>query len=200
MSDIAIDLTTAPAPPPVEPVRKSRSRRGVGAPAPQVPEEFIDPDTGEPYRRVSRADGNISDFDVPAKQRKKGWDYQWFTIRVMQADARDVDAGSMVAIHKGGWRPVTTDEMPGMMPANWATKLIEHNGQRLYKRPEYLSAEAKQEQTNRANEQMAARYESAGLAPPGTAPRHLTKVRTSIESVPQVLLDGGEMAEMEEIG
>ena len=162
-----------------EPVRRTRS---VNPRKSSMREDYIDPDTGEPFRRRSKAgDIGAGIFEVPERYRKAGWDYQWATVKVLN---EPVDAAVHADMKDAGWRPVTPVEAPDMMPPGWEGKTIERGGQILYKRPAYLSQEARDELKTKADQQLRDKFAAAQMTPAGTAPRHLKDVRTSVEELP----------------
>lgn len=162
-----------------EPTRRTRSMTPRSKP---IAADFIDPETGQPYRRRSKTgDVGAGIFEVPSRYRKRDWDYQWATVKVLN---EPVDAAVHADMKDAGWRPVQPAEMPDMMPPGWEGKTIERGGQILYKRPAYLSQEARDEMKVRADQQLRDKFAAAQMTPAGTAPRHLADVRTRIEELP----------------
>ena len=105
--------------------------------------------TGEHLTRETRGNSG-NEFEVPYQGRREGWDYQWFATHIM---GQPVDASYEVAIQRGSWFPVPAAHFPQMCPANWSRQTIDHSGQRLYMRPERLSAEARAEAQRQAFQQ-----------------------------------------------
>lgn len=109
----------------------------------------------EPRRtRRSRLNGQWDDFHVPEEWKSPGWSYQWEVMKVLSVE---VDQSEHVRIADGGWEPVRPTEMPGMMPVGYKGNTIDRKGQRLYKRPEYLTKEAKDEDEMIARQQKQAK-------------------------------------------
>ena len=127
--------------------------------------------------RRSRKDGGTADFDVPVQYKKPGWDYQWWTSRVM---GQDVDAADTADIYEGGWRPVKSKDMPKMCPPGWAREHVERRGQTLYMRPMKLTREARDEDLDRAERQKVEKLQAA-LAGPSDMTRHTKRAIDTIE-------------------
>lgn len=120
--------------------------------------DFVDEETGQPITRRSRRDGAVTDFEVPDKLRKPGWDYEFKTQRVM---GQEVDASEQVEIYEGGWRPVKASEMRALCPPGWDRPFVERRGMVLYTRPAHLSAEAKREDYEKAERQKRDKLQAA---------------------------------------
>jgi hypothetical protein len=168
------------------PARRSHSVRGPRESAETVREEFIDPETGKPYRRRSNASNASNGFELRPESKKPGWDYQWEPIKVLN---EPVDNAAFTALHDGGWRVVHPREMPEECPPGWVESgknTIERGSQVLYKRPLYLTQEAKADNARRAQEQLEHKFAQAQMAPPGTAPRprHVNQVVSEMEPLP----------------
>ena len=182
------------------PVRQSRltaePRRATRSATPRkqaLPEEFIDPETGKPFVRATRAGNVQGQFDLPKQHMKPGWDYQWEALKVL---GEPVDSSVHAAMKANGWRPVQPSEFPGMMLDSWTGNTIERGNQILYKRPKYLSEEARGELKEKADKQMEDKFAQAQMAPKGTAPRHVASVKQEYEVLPADLV-GGEVEEVE---
>lgn len=123
----ADDVRAAPAPTTAERAEPAREVR--------LPEEQL-----TRRRRDERA---IGVFDIPARMKKQGWDYQYIAIRVFN---QPVDSSALREFRDGGWRPVLGRDMPELTePGSDLNEPIEAGGQRLYCRPMSLTQEAKQE-------------------------------------------------------
>jgi hypothetical protein len=141
------------------PVRQSRRVR-----AEPTPDEFIDEETGKPITRRSRKGINGgTEFDIPARHKKPGWDYQWFTMTVL---SEKEDPAIHVEISDGGWRAVRPAEMAGYMPKDWEGKTIDRKGLRLYTRPMHLTDEAKAEAQENAREIRRQKFRQAQMGDP----------------------------------
>jgi hypothetical protein len=161
----------------VEPPRSSRRNGGASQSASSVAKEFIDPETGEPFRRKSLVEANAAWNELMEESKVAGWSYQWIPVRVLN---EPVDASQARAAYEGGWRPVRPSEMPREVPPNWAADTIERMGQVLYKRPTYLNIEAQQESQRMANRQVLDRFSAAEMTPRGTLPK-VSEIKQTIE-------------------
>lgn len=167
-----------------EPPRMSR-RDGVSqAATTAIPEEFIDPDTGEPFRRKSLTEQKSAWNELDKKSVRNGWCYQWNPVRVLN---EPVDASQARALRDGGWRPVHPREMPDECPPGWTGDTIERHGQILYKRPAYLNEEARRESVRLANAQVKDRFAAAEMTPRGTLPKVVETIKQTIEPLPDDL-------------
>lgn len=101
------------------------------------------PEAEEQFTRRKRADRGVGNFDIPAHRRKRGWDYQYITISVLN---QPVDGARIRDFREGGWRPVLARDWPELADSNvLPDSPIELEGQRLMERPLHLTMEAKQE-------------------------------------------------------
>lgn len=126
---------------------------GVGShPGPAERSEAVrEPDPVEQFTRVRRDDRDSGWADLPKHRRKKGWDYEWKTIRVYN---EPVDPGDMLEVRNAGWRPERAVNWPELVEPGAAADLaIERRGQRLYGRPMKLTIEARQEDLQAAYQQ-----------------------------------------------
>lgn len=163
-----------------EPPRVSRRNGGGTQIVGEMPAEFIDPETGEPYRRRSLSEQLGPWNELREDSKQAGWAYQWSPARVLN---EPVDASQARMMHEGGWRPVKPSEMPNEIPPGWKADTIERHGQILYKRPAYLNAEAKKESHRLANQQVVDRYTTAGMNTPGRLPK-VSEISQTIEPLP----------------
>jgi len=176
------DDESAPDAPAAEPRRRTRrASRANSARVTSVADEFIDPDTGEPFRRHSQSSGDANPFHSVVQWFKPGWDYQWMPERVLN---QPVDASEYTAAYRQGWRLVAPAEMPKAVPPGWSNPYIEMGAQRLYKRPMYLTKDARREQERVATEQLHDRFREAEMAPPGTLPRLQPQSQRRMEPLP----------------
>lgn len=152
----------------VAPVRKAETRTAaprtaadsrVGVSAHPEPAERRDAPVRETMRpgaevqltRRKRHERTVGMLDVPKHLKKKGWDYQFITIRVLN---EPVDASRLRDFREGGWRPVLTRDMPELADDGAPPESpIESEGQRLMTRPMSLTQEARQEDLSYAHEQ-----------------------------------------------
>lgn len=104
--------------------------------------------------RRSRIGQSGDNFYIPEEWKQKGMDYQWWVIKVYNTP---VDDHEFVMIADGGWEVVRPSEMPGAVPRDYKGNSIERFGQRLYKRPMYLTDESRAEDARIAREQRDAK-------------------------------------------
>lgn len=123
-------------------------------------DEFLDPETGRPLeRKTSLANGGSGiDLDVPIHHKKRGWDYEYKTLRVI---GQEVDSGELMAVAEGGWIPVRPGEMPGLMPHGHTGNTIDRYGMRLYRRPMKFTIQARKELLDKAETQKIERVRTA---------------------------------------
>ena len=168
------ETNKTPAPPKVKPkvkpkpapVAQLKTRAN-----PRTNAEFIDPETGEPYRRTVDVDANP--YDIPKALQRAGWDYQYWPVRVT---GEPTDPSVAVAIREGGWRPCSPKDFPTLVPPGWDKPYIERGAQILYQRPMYLTQEARAADIKKAEDQ---RYDKlkgalAGPAELGKVARRVT--------------------------
>lgn len=121
---------------------------------------------GSALTRESRVAG--TEFDVPKKGQRLGWDYQWWPTHYM---GQEIDPSFGVEIQRGGWIPVPASHFPQLCPRGWRRATIDRQGQRLFMRPMRLTEEAKAEQHQMAYEQKANRLAAAQAGDTGLARR-----------------------------
>lgn len=144
-------------------------RRG-GTRNPGVLREIGDvPLPAERRTRRSRLGGSGDDFETK-QWWKPGWSYQWHVVTV---HGKEVDPSEFVRIADGGWEPVRPNEMPNAVPAGYRGNTIDRMGQRLYRRPEYLTQEALAEDLQIARQQKDAKLAQAYGTGQGEARREV---------------------------
>lgn len=111
---------------------------------------------GRELSRESRVAG--TEFDIPTRGRRDGWDYQWWPTHVI---GQEVDPAAQTEIARGGWRPVPASHFPSLCPPGWSRATIDRQGQRMFMRPMRLTQEAIAEQKQMAYEQKASRLAAA---------------------------------------
>ena len=115
--------------------------------------------TAEAVTRVRREDRQANSFDLPSHRKKRGWDYEWKTCRVLN---QPVDASDFQEIRRAGWRPEKAGDWPELSePGMAADAPVEMRGQRLYGRPMHLTQEARQEDMEYAVRQQRDRTQAA---------------------------------------
>lgn len=148
-----------------------------------APATIIDA-AGKPEPRLTRRPrtlGGDASFDIPDKYKKPGQDYEWKTITVIGAA---VDGSELAMYAEQHWTEVRPAEMPGMMAPGYEGKTIDRRGQRLFKRPKYLSEEAVTESYNIAETQKYDKLKSASSIPigrPGLMSAQVDKMEISGE-------------------
>lgn len=133
------------------------------APEPQMAERATtarEPTSGqEVVTRRKRDERQTSTFDLPARYKKQGRDYEYKTIRVL---AQPVDAGEIQDHREAGWRPEQARDWPTLCePGTPPDAPIERGGMRLYGRPISLTQEAKSEDYHAATSQQRDRMLAA---------------------------------------
>lgn len=111
---------------------------------------------GRELSRESRIAG--TEFDIPMRGRRDGWDYQWWPTHII---GQEVDPSAQTEIARGGWIPVPSSHFPTLCPPGWQRPTIDRQGQRMFMRPMRLTQEAKAEQEKMAYEQKASRLAAA---------------------------------------
>lgn len=105
--------------------------------------EAYRPEAAEQFTRRSRMDRGVGNFDLPTHRKKRGWDYQWITISVLN---QPIDGARIRDFREGGWRPCLAGDWPELADSTMPdTAPIEMEGQRLMERPMHLTMEAKAE-------------------------------------------------------
>lgn len=143
-----------------------------------------------PQGLVRKRKGNVDKFLVPdsviARFAAAGYSIEWKRHTVFGQD----DPGYDVALAENCWEAVTSEEIPGFMPAGFKGAIV-RDGLQLMKRPSYLTDEARSEDKQMAREAIRIQEGRLGQTPPGTMTRdHQTarpKVGKSYEplAVPQ---------------
>ena len=117
---------------------------------------------GKPVSR--QGDNQVDKFDVK-KYCAAGWTFQWIAEEVLNQP----QTAAMNEFYQGGWTPVPQEKIPGIP--------VLQGGLRLVERPLPLTEEARQEEMQQANDQLAtnvkqfmphdAAARAAGLKPIG---------------------------------
>jgi hypothetical protein len=140
--------------------------------------------------RRSRFDRDVDGIYFPERLKKRGWDYQFVTVRVMNQDQGRVDESELRSWEDQGWRPCLAGDYPDLA-ARGAPKdqPIEMRGSRAYERPKHLSEEAKEEDRIYAEEQRIDRTRAAATGGLGDG---IPRDRRGLVSVPEgVRVEGG---------
>lgn len=114
--------------------------------------------------RRSRFERDVDGIHFPERLKKAGWDYQFMTIRVMNADQSRVDESELVQWEDQGWRPCLAREYPSLAGRHAPPDSpIEMRGCRAYQRPKHLSVEASEEDYLYAEQQRVDRTRAASV-------------------------------------
>lgn len=109
--------------------------------------------------RVRREDRQVNALNLPEHRKKRGLDYEFKTIRVLN---QPVDRSDFQDIRNAGWRPENACDWPELVePGCPADAPVEMLGQRLYSRPKHLTMEARQEDLAFAMQQQRDRTKAA---------------------------------------
>lgn len=138
-----------------------------------------------PTRRRSREERSSGWNEVPAREKKSGWDYQWMTIRVLN---EPVDGARLRDFHdNGGWQMCRAKDHPSLVDRGASPDAaVETEGQRLYTRPMSLTLDAKQEDYNYALQQQRDRMQAAASG------ESIPSDRRGVRSVPLEIQIVGE--------
>jgi hypothetical protein len=135
---------------------------------------------GAALTRESRTSG--SEFDIPQRGQRQGWDYQWWPTHVV---GQEIDPSGQTEIARGGWIAVPASHFPTLCPPGWRRATIDRQGQRMYMRPMRLTQEAIAEQKQMAYEQKASRLAAAQA---GDAGREFAR-RVNADGTPAAQID-----------
>ena len=124
-------------------------------------------------------------FYVDASKIPDGWTYEWKTRTIYNKE----DPAYQVNLARTGWTTVPRTRHPEMMPAGHLGDTIEVDGQVLMERPEMITAQVRGADARRARDQVRAKEEQLGAAPPGHFERDTNrstrpKVSRSYEPMP----------------
>ncbi len=113
------------------------------------------------------------DFEIPRAvyARFAGFDFQWMTVKVFN---EPVDPGDLVRYAEAGWKALPGKLAPEMLPNGIDMATVDRAGSRLFVRPMALSIAARNELTDKANEQKQARMAAALAGDPGPLKRVTT--------------------------
>lgn len=122
-------------------------------------------------------DEGLDKFHVDPTDIPDGWEYEWKRKTLLGKEDPTYDTH----LARTGWEPVPTSRHPNYMPSNGKYPIIEREGMVLMERPAEISAEARNIEKRRARDQIRAKEEQLGAAPPGTFERDHEKVRPVIK-------------------
>ena len=130
----------------------------------------------EPARLTRKRGLNTDKFTVPEHLMKDGWSYEWKRKTNMGQEDRE----HQVLLAENHWRPVQSEDMPGMMPSDYKGA-VERGGLMLMTRPGYLTEEAADEVLDISRQRVKTQEMRLGLTNQGELPR--TKPAISREYV-----------------
>ena len=124
-------------------------------------------------------------FYVDPSKIPDGWTYEWKTRTIYNKE----DPAYQVNLARTGWTTVPRVRHPEMMPAGHPGDTIEVDGQVLMERPEMITAQVRNMDNRRARDQVRAKEEQLGAAPPGHFERDINrstrpKVSRSYKAMP----------------
>ena len=145
-------------------------------------------------------------FEIPARLKEKGWDYQWIAQDVV--GNRDVVMDLNHQMHETGWRPVEAGNIgKHMMPPGHVGPII-RGRQMLCERPSVMGDWARTEEKRKAVQQMRDRDEALmggkaklnslpgqGIPVMGTGDREGRAVRMQIDPALDVPMPSHTLAE-----
>lgn len=164
-------------------IEETTVRRGPGRPPmrPEVADDSARPDMREAIPQgLKRKHANNEDkFFIPEEWKSPGWDYNW---KEVEAGGRPVDPYELHMRHENHWEPITAEMMP-QLALRGATGHIIKSGLGLYRRPAYLSAEAKSEWEGEAKRAVLAKREALRTVQPGFEMQN-NAVKTGYSAIP----------------
>jgi hypothetical protein len=127
-------------------------------------------------------DEGVDKFWIDPRIIPDGWSYEWKAFEVLGRP----NPSYQVALAHRGWEPVPRSRHPELMPDNHHGDTIIRDGQILMERPKEITDEVKLNDQRAAREQVRAKEEQLGGAPPGTFERDnkgkpLASVKRSFE-------------------
>lgn len=158
-------------------------------------EDAFKPTVAEPTREIARGPvtahgrtrkrkGNTDMFAVPPGAIPEGWNYQW----CRQSVYNQTDVAHQVGLAENGWTPVPADRHAGIFMPKGHSGDIVRDGLILMERPNELTAEARAEEAQAANNLTRIQREQLGVAvPQGFDDRHpgvRPRVRSNYEPGP----------------
>lgn len=135
--------------------------------------------------RGSSGDDGVDKFYIDPRIVPDGWSYEYRMFTVLGKE----DPSYQVGLAQKGWEPVPAHRHPELMPVGYKGSTILRDGLMLMERPKEITDEAKAADYRRARDQVRAKEEQIGGAPPGTFERNnkgipLASVKKSYESIP----------------
>lgn len=146
-----------------------------------IREELRDEPVHEGPRLTRQRTGTIDRFHIPEHLMKPGWSYEWKRKTVYGQP----DAAYDMSLLMNHWKPVQSEEMPGLMPAGY-NGAIERDGMILMIRPAYLTEDARLEDRLLAIGQIQDKKAALGQAGPNQFERDLTEVKRNFAPAPDI--------------
>lgn len=106
---------------------------------------------GRDGEQLTRRRTSVGDkYDVPRNEIPRGWSYQWNPVTVLGQKIGEMVEQHDLQMFENGWRPVPASRHAGRWTPHGFEGSIIVDGLRLEERPESLTQEAQQEDTQRA--------------------------------------------------
>ena len=143
-------------------------------------------------RRAAEIMGNLGNLDTGTDEFyidpgviPDGWTYEWKRKTVMGQE----DPAYQIALARTGWEPVPTSAHPEMMPGGGNHPIIERKGQILMMRPQEITDQVRQIDSQRAKGQVQVKVEQLAGTPEGglghrNHPQAKPKINKSYEAIP----------------
>lgn len=124
--------------------------------APKRAEPIREEESLDRLTRAPRGQRDVGDFTFPQERRRPGWDYQLLALTIYNQPQ------PINEFHRQGWRPVPATEAPELLTPGFPSDYLDVRGtMRWYWRPEHLSAQAREEDRQHAEQQQRDRIVGA---------------------------------------
>lgn len=145
--------------------------------ATQVRSDVCEPLRATQTERLQRRRGIGADkFHIPPELIPEGMSLEWKRMETVGAP----DLSHQIALAENHWTPVSTDQVPGLMPPGYSG-VIKRDGQQLMMRPSYLSDEAREEVLDEARRRVNIQKQRNGQGGAEAMPRSKPTMRTQME-------------------
>lgn len=143
--------------------------------------------TGERKRtRLRNANTNVDEFYIPLEEIPDGLTYEWKRFSVNGQE----DPFYIARMREQGWEPVKPELHPNWLPPGYNADHIIKGGQILMERPKELTEEARQEDREKATQQVTVAEQKLGKTPKDTMTRDHEGAR------PKIVKEIGRMVPM----
>jgi hypothetical protein len=141
--------------------------------------------TAEIMGNLGTLDNGTDEFYIDPSVVPEGWSYEWKRKTLLGQE----DPAYQIALARTGWEPVPTKYHPEMMPGNGNHPIIERKGQVLMMRPQEITEQIRQIDSNRAKSQVQVKVEQLSGTPEGglghrNHPQAKPKISKSYEAIP----------------